>query len=65
MNIFKVNMHDNLMHMIKMGINLLMGFAAYHLISRGFAGGNVEPFMLTLIGILIVIEIITDIFHTH
>ncbi len=51
---------------MKLIADVLVFGAAIFLILKGFGGGDVPPFLLGLIGILMIVELITDLlFHNH
>lgn len=49
----------------KIIIDVAVVIAALHMIIRGFAAEAVEPFILALIGIIILVEQFSDLFHAH
>ncbi len=51
------------MVLIKIAVSILMLVVAIYLITRGFAGETVAPPLLSLIGILMIIEMALDIMY--
>lgn len=50
---------------LKIGVDVLMVMTAIYLLTKGFAGESVQPFILIISGLIMLAEQFTDIFHAH